>query len=325
MALAFNPWKALLLTASVVLLIACGRGKPSAEAPQSLPTRLFPQVEAPTMFADGPMERACYCAEHYWDTYFSNIHRYRSDSLFVGGVERIPLEQAFGIYATLLWNVPLETATASMSRLYDQLAAAKDPAATDTFVEWVSRYFYDPNSPVRCEDMYLPFVEKLAEGDLIPEEQRISRQFEARMCSMNRMGTPAADFPFTDVQGRVRTLYGIQADYILLIFGNPDCHACKVLVSDMESDPDITDLTRSGRLKIVDIYIDREVETWKAHTADYPKIWINGYDHKFQIRDDLLYHVRAVPSMYLLDKDKKILLKDAPEELILSFLTQLAS
>lgn len=313
-----------LLLGGILLaaLIACGRGKQAEapSAPKSLPTRTFPRVQPPQMHPDGP---AIYTVDHFWDAYFKDLGKFRTDSLYLGGVEKIHLEEEFGLFATLLWNVPPETAKAATARLYDQLAAAKNLPVTETLVELTSRYLYDPNSPVRCEDFYQPFVAKLAEGDLAPEEMKMQYEFQARMCAMNAMGTPAADFPFTDTRGRRRTLYGIEADYILLIFGNPDCTACKELVVDMESSPQVTDLCASGRLKVVDIFIDREVDQWKARVADYPARWINGYDHTFTIRDDILYNVRAVPSMYLLDRDKRVIFKDVPPEILLTYLSML--
>ncbi len=306
----------------LAVLAACGRGKTgeSAPAPAALPTRVFPRVQPPQMHPDGPV---IYTVDHFWDAYFADLGKYRTDSLYLGGVEKIRLEEAYGLFATLLWNVPPETAKASTERLYDQLAAAKNPAVTDALVELTSRYLYDPNSPVRCEDFYRPFVEKLAEGDLAPEDMKPQYGFQARMCAMNAMGTPAADFAFTDTRGRKRTLYGIEAEYLLLIFGNPDCTACKDLVVQMESSPAVAELGASGRLKVVDIFIDREVDQWKARVADYPAAWINGYDHTFTIRDDILYNVRAVPSMYLLDKDKRVIFKDVPPEILLTYLSML--
>ena len=42
-----------------------------------------------------------------------------------------------------------------------------------------------------------------------------------------------------------------------------------------------------------------------------PKEWINGYDKKLVIKEKNLYDLKAIPTLYLLDKDKKVLLKDA--------------
>ena len=86
---------------------------------------------------------------------------------------------------------------------------------------------------------------------------------------------------------------------------------------------EISALEASGRLKVVDIYIDQEIDLWKERMASYPKNWINGYDPDYVIRQDLIYDVRAVPSIYLLDRDKTVLLKDAPENVALEVLAGL--
>ncbi len=83
----------------------------------------------------------------------------------------------------------------------------------------------------------------------------------------------------------------------------------------MASDGRISGMIASGELKIVDIYIDEDVPGWFERRAEYPSEWINGYAEG--LRDDQIYHVRAIPSIYLLDADKTVLLKDAPEERLL--------
>ncbi len=39
--------------------------------------------------------------------------------------------------------------------------------------------------------------------------------------------------------------------------------------------------------------------------------WINGYDKELTVLERELYDLKAMPTLYLLDKDKKVLLKDA--------------
>jgi thioredoxin-related protein len=133
----------------------------------------------------------------------------------------------------------------------------------------------------------------------------------------------AADFPFTDTRGKLRTLHGVKAEYTLLIFANPGCNACQEITAAMKASPAISALVDSGRLKVVDVYIDQEIDDWKAHIADYPADWINGYDQDYSIRTDLVYNIRAIPSIYLLDKDKTVLMKDAPQEKVLGALERL--
>jgi len=41
------------------------------------------------------------------------------------------------------------------------------------------------------------------------------------------------------------------------------------------------------------------------------KEWTNGYDKELVIKNKNLYDLRAIPTLYLLDKNKTVLLKDA--------------
>ena len=49
----------------------------------------------------------------------------------------------------------------------------------------------------------------------------------------------------------------------------------------------------------------------------------NGYDHNYAIRTDLIYNVRGIPSIYLLDAEKTVLMKDATPERVLTALANL--
>jgi hypothetical protein len=42
-----------------------------------------------------------------------------------------------------------------------------------------------------------------------------------------------------------------------------------------------------------------------------PKEWINSYDRGCHIERENLYNISAIPALYLLDKDKIVLVKDS--------------
>ena len=275
------------------------------------------------MYSD-PAERSAYAASHFWDQFTDTTKVYACDSVTVNGVPMEALESQMGLFATLLGQLSLDEGGKAVARLYDRAEAFErkypDSNVFEQLSRWTKHYLYDPNSPVRNEDLYYYYVERLGRSDLIDNGYRMGYEWDARMCSLNRVGTPAADFSFTDTRGRVRTLYGVKAEYIVLIFGNPGCKACREIMEAMDASPAIADLIASGRLQVVDVYIDQEIDDWKAHVAEYPKTWINGYDHGYTIRTDLIYNVRGIPSVYLLDADKTVLMKDAPQEQVLGAL-----
>ena len=88
---------------------------------------------------------------------------------------------------------------------------------------------------------------------------------------------------------------------------------------------EVGNLIREGRLAVVNVYIDEDLSAWYEYMPIYPEDWYNGFDPNGVIRADTLYNVRAIPSLYLLDKDKIVLAKDAPQENVFAFLERLGN
>ena len=278
------------------------------------------------MYTD-PLERAGYAADRFWDRFTDTAKVYVCDSATVNGVPVEVLESQMGLFASLLGELPPSVGEKAVVRLYDRAEAFERKYPESNVFEELGRltryYLYDPNSPVRNEDLYYYFVERLGRSDLVDNGYRMGYEWDARMCALNRAGTPAADFSFTDTRGRLRTLYGVKAEYTVLIFGNPGCKACREIMEDMEGTPEVAALIEAGRLQVVDVYIDQEIDDWKAHIPEYPSSWINGYDQGYTIRTDLIYTIRGIPSIYLLDAAKTVLLKDTTPERLLTALVNL--
>ena len=311
----------VLLLAAAAVLFSCGTRSGKEQQPA---TRDFPSVEVPSMLTD-PEQRMRWLVSRFWGPFTQTDKCWHSDSVTVNGVPLEQVDAQMGLFATLLQQYsPLVDGPAAMGVLYQQIAAFQkawpDANLFSEMVRLTEHYFYDPNSPVRNEELYLTFASCLAESELVQPERRQAYAWIARMCSLNRPGTPAADFVFIDTKGRQRTLYGIRAKWTLLVFGNPDCAACKELTEQISADEYLSSLLREGSLQVVDIYIDEDIDTWKSGISEYPKDWINGYDPKHVIREDLIYNVRALPSLYLLDQDKKVMLKDSTPEQVFGLL-----
>ena len=267
-----------------------------------------------------PEDRLDYALKHYWDAYLNGSGA--TDSALVLGVRRGETEQALANYIGILQLAPLEDAQKSVAKLFDGVAAvqARDSAGFfySQFGEMVSAYLYDPNSPLRDEDLYLPYVQRLAESSLTKPEMRAAYRYEAEMCAINPRGSTAPDFGARRVDGSIFRLHSIKAPFTLLFFSNPGCRSCKEIIGSINArlGADVA----SGRLAVVNIYIDEDLAEWRKYAGEYPSEWYNGYDYGRAVREGLLYNVRAIPSLYLLDEEKRILAKDAPFERILTLL-----
>lgn len=310
-------------TIAFILLLASGCMQRQSVP---LPSRVFPEVKVPSIYSD-PDDIESYVLAHFWDAFLTpSGQRYLCDSSHVGGVQQRLFASELASYLSILENCSLDRSLPSISDFYDKLEAYQEADTTSNVfaqtVEAVSYYLYDPNSEIRNEELYLPFVSKLAVSPLVAEDRKPSYAHDAEMCGINRIGTPAADFRFVDNSGRVRNLYGEKCDYTVILFVNPGCQACEESVSYFNT-PEMTDLAASGRVKILGIYIDEEIDKWKEEVSGLPQHWICGYDPDYTIRKDLIYSVRAIPSIYLLDKDKKVLFKDAPPQKVSGYILSL--
>ena len=306
----------------IFILAGCGHRKAAREPAPSV--RTFPMpADVPALIVSQD-EKIEWMAGHYWDRFLDTTGVWVCDTAYVNGVLKDDVEEQFGIWVSMIENLlPLPKAIRASSHLFDSVQAfdAARPE-TNVFNEICSlsrKYFYDPNSPARNEDIYLPFVEKAAVSPSVPDSLKPSLKWEAHFCSLNRTGTVAADFSFREKNGRTRTLHGTKADRTLLIFSNPGCPECARMIEGLSS-PVLNSLIKGGKLAVVDIYIDEDVDFWREHASEYPSSWIVGYDPEGIIRKDLIYGVRALPSLYLLDRDKRIVLKDSPVEKVLSVL-----
>ena len=317
----------VLYIAAISFLVSCSGGNKAARKSGAPAIQHFPSVEAPGIYTD-PAERLAFLAEHFWDGFMDSTFTGLCDSMYVKGVPKEELETKFGLYSTVLWQMDVTGAAASVSRLF-RLAESDELRDTssnvfETITSYALKYFYDPNSPVRNEEFYLPYVQGLAASPAVKDDMRPAYSYDASMCSLNRVGFPAADFAFKDLSGKVHTLHGVKADFTLLFFSNPGCPSCKEITEAAESDPDIRNLLDNKRLAVVNVYIDLELDKWREFAAGYPAEWLSGYDHNYIIRTDQIYNVRAIPSLYLLDKDKRVILKDAPQDKVFAMLSSMA-
>ena len=301
------------LTFILAVLLLAGCREKKAEQFQALP---FPDLQLPTMIS-GQQEALEYMAINYWNGITDPARTYPSDSLLVSGVRRGDVEQKFADWTSMMEYAGYGIWDKAVGNLYDRAIACemKDTASQvfETFVDLFQKYYYDPNSPMRNEEVYYHFVKRYASYEGLSDVERAKYEREARLCSLNRIGTKAADFRFADRRGKMTDLYDIKAELTLLFFSNPGCNACMEIINVLRGEPLIASHIASGRLAVVNVYIDEDIQAWREYMPIYPEEWYNGFDPDYVLRSNQIYAVRAIPSLYLLDAEKIVILKDAPE------------
>jgi len=175
---------------------------------------------------------------------------------------------------------------------------------------------------MRDESLYIYVLEAVLEAPVLDEVSKIRPAHLLELALKNRVGEPATDFTYTLADGKKGTLYHTKADYLLLFFYNPDCHACKEITDQLTASPLVTEWIRNNKLKILAVYPDEDLEAWKNHISYMPASWINSYDSAVSLKNDEIYDLKAIPTLYLLDKDKKVVLKDVTFNQVENYLKQ---
>ena len=310
-----------VLAVAVVAAVfsACGGGNGGGD--KSVNDGSFPMVSPPSYLND--QEQAIkYMARNFWDNFFKIELDGKEGANVVHGVDSVSFLNAFGVYAQLATMAGANVMEAPMTELFqnlDSLALKGERKPLLKVVEQMEHYFFDPNSPVLDEEMYLRALDGILAAKSLTDLDKMQYEYQHRICSLNRAGTPAADFVFEQLNGKKGSLYGIKGDYTLVFFNNPGCHACGEILENIVNSP-VAEMVSKGKVKVLAMYIDEELEAWKENRSKFPQEWIYAHDHKMILRDNNIYGLRAIPSLYLLDKEKRVILKDAPVGKVISYL-----
>ena len=114
-------------------------------------------------------------------------------------------------------------------------------------------------------------------------------------------------------------MHDMTADYLLLVFHDPDCENCERILPQLMREP----LLQSPKVKVLAVYPDNNTDEWRQKHYDMPANWIDAYSPQGEISGKSVYFIQATPSLYLLDREKKVLLKDSTPQTILQNLSEL--
>ncbi len=228
--------------------------------------------------------------------------------------DRDAMEQVVTNIVSLMPSTDSISTDKALKKFFTNIS--RDTLALETAFEIAGIYLNDPASHVRNEDLFIRLLNVMSEINGIPEHIRLRTDDLLRIASLNRPGNIATDINFLNRDGRLQSLSLIDAKTILLIFYDPECPHCNDILNNIRTNPKINDAISNNLLTVVAIYAEGKPDVWERANDNMPQNWIVGYD-KTDILENGLYDLPAMPVLYLLDSDKRVLLKDMPIERIL--------
>ena len=251
-----------------------------------------------------PEQRAEYLTLHFWDKFDLQ------DTSFL--MQNDLLERYFVDFTDLLSFTSSGTMKKSVNVLMKKSEVKK---SIFLFILKLSeQYLYEPESPVYDEEKLIPFLQYALQSPLLDNIEKIRPGFLLENIMKNRLGSIAGNFTYTLLSGETGNLHSVNAKYTLLYFNDPECEDCIMLIKQLMASPVINNLSKKGELKILMTYINDDIEAWEKHASDVSGSWIYSRDVEQKIIIEGVYNIKQFPTIYLLDKDKKVLLKETTFE-----------
>ena len=165
---------------------ACSNGQASNKQTEdtvtdTITTFVYPEV--PTML-NTPELRADYLARHYWK------HVNFADTNYIHHPE--VTEQAWVNFIDILQLVPAQTRDIALKTLFTQ--AEKEKKCYTYLTSLADKYLYDPNSPMRNEELYISVLDAMLQSPVMDNTEKIRPKARRELAQKNRIGTKALDF-----------------------------------------------------------------------------------------------------------------------------------
>lgn len=283
----------ITLLVAIVLLEACS---PSKKEEQTTVAKGIEFPNPPPLITD-PVDRADYILAHLFDG-LTEI-----DTVLLGSSDE--REQFFVNYFGLHLNAK-ELDRRKSIRKYYQLAT---PAMDSIAMALVSKYYGDPNSPLFDDASYVLMTEEAEKAGLLDEAEQVRFSERKALFNKNRVGQKAEDFEYVLVDGRTNTLCNSVSELTLLVLYDPECSSCRTTLSLISHSSKVKEMVDKG-LHILCIYAFGDEESWRHHLSELPPFATAGMDKKGMILSESLYDLKALPTIYLLDENCRVLMKD---------------
>ena len=283
---------------AIFLVTLCLGCSPKQEKVNPAKSYHFHYVQPPINLS--AEHQTTYIRDHFWDKFDF------ADTLYTTKADTVEMLKAYALFVSkFVGAVDQEP----IRKLMKQASVSKK--MFDYFVMLSEKVLHDPNSPLRSDELYIAVLEAQIASPHYDKYEKMAPEYDLRIATQNRIGHKANDFDYTTKSGVTRSLYSLKNDFVIVYINNPGCAMCRDITEALKRSQIISDLQRKGELKILAIYPDENLDEWHKHHADIPTEWINGYDKGCRIERENLYNVSAIPALYLLDRQKRVVVKDS--------------
>lgn len=268
--------------------------------PSSFAVRIFKTQEPPFLPASlSKEERLNYLKLHFFDhvnfqdTLLLNSSVWANKAISYlslygnSKLDQKQLEAEFIKAVTILFSAAAINAEV-YKFLLDYTVGGFDKYHFDGVITYIADNFQDPFS---CEDQ----ARKTVLQKKLDNFKKIS------------IGKVAPDIIIPDIRGKMIRLSAIQSEFTLVIFWSSECGHCREMMPKVKQ---MYESQKTRRIEIMSVSLDTSRTEWTTFLKEEKPNWINASELKgFNSTSADDYNIYATPTMFLLDREKKILAK----------------
>jgi peroxiredoxin len=172
--------------------------------------------------------------------------------------------------------------------LLDYLVGGFDKYHFDDVIEYIAENFQDPFS---CED----------------QQRKTALQKKLETFKKIAVGKTAPEIEAADSKEKPFRLSVLKSEYTLLVFWSTQCQHCTDMMPKLKA---FYEQQKPKKYEVVAVSVDTSRSSWTGFIKTEKLNWMNVSDLKGfagKVADD--FNIYATPTMFLLDRDKKILAK----------------
>ena len=172
----------------------------------------------------------------------------------------------------------------------------------DVFLHIADKYYLSGKAPWATKDL----LSKLAE--------------RADRIRPNLIGKAAPNLVLESETGEYLALDQVKSKFTVVYFFEPGCSHCQLETPKLY---DLYNKTRNNGVQVYAIYTQYKKDEWTKYLTEKGYDWLNVWDSNNNSNFRTLYDITSTPTIYLLDKDKKIIAKRISVETLEKILSEL--
>lgn len=180
----------------------------------------------------------------------------------------------------------------------------------------------EPTWEYHNEELYKILIEHASTAPCLSDNEKMRAQLLLDVVHKNAPGQVANDIDYETTDGSRHRMSEITTPYTLIYFNDPECFSCSKVKERLDTCTTLKNMVSDSILTVVGIYPYNNLEEWKLEPM--PEYLINGWDYEQKIEGEQTYDLMTMPLFYLLDHDKRVILKnEASLNCVLRVLTHL--